>query len=239
MFRFVPEPPPADESALLERAWNIAGRTLAEVAARRHARVPRRSIRAKGWAGQLIEAELGADSGSRPRPDFDHLGIELKTIPVGVRGHPRESTHVCTVPLADANGLAWETSAVWRKLRRVLWVPVVSPRGAPLGKRLVGSPFLWSPDAGEEAALRADWEELMEMVCLGRAASISAHHGACLQIRPKAANAQALGWGVDEQGVRVPMNPRGFYLRASFTKQILGQHFILPRDAPGVAEDPP
>ena len=77
--------------------------------------------------------------------------------------------------------------------------------------------------------LRTDWEELMEMVCLGQLHLITAHHGVCLQIRPKAADSQARRWGTGESGDRELTLPRGFYLRPGFTRTILSRHYAIPR----------
>ena len=74
------------------------------------------------------------------------------------------------------------------KLSRVLWVPVEGARHIPLAERRVGSPLLWSPSEEEERLLRADWEELMDMIVLGKVEQITARHGQVMQIRPKAAN---------------------------------------------------
>ena len=66
----------------------------------------------------------------------------------------------------------------------------------------------------------------MEYVALGRLEEISARHGELLQIRPKAANARALGSTTDPEGKPAQTLPRGFYLRSSFTNSILQQHFM-------------
>ena len=153
--------------------------------------------------------------------------MELKTIPVGPDGKPRESTYVTVVPLMGEAPAAWEQSGVRRKLARVLWMPVVSERDAPLAERVVGWPLLWSPSHEEEAALRADWEELMDMVCLGELEKIDARIGTWLQIRPKAANASARRWGVGETGEHVRTLPRGFYLRPAFTRRILARSYAI------------
>ena len=222
-----PEPPPRSEDELLARATAMAGQSLAALAASREVAVPVDNRRAKGWAGQLIEACLGASAGSRSEPDFQLIGVELKTIPVSPAGEPRESTYVCTVPLTDETGGDWSASNVQRKLSRVLWVPMVGDAGSAPGERTVGWPLLWSPSPEERAALEADWRELMDMVCLGELERITAHHGTCLQIRPKAADARARRWGIGESGVRVRTLPRGFYLRPSFTRAILQKHYAL------------
>ena len=224
---FRPRPPPESESELLARAEAMAGQRLAALARGRGLAVPADSRRAKGWAGQLIEACLGASAGSLSEPDFQLIGVELKTIPVTADGRPRESTYVCTVPLAGGSATRWRDSNVAAKLARVLWVPVVSESGSRPGDRVVGRPLLWSPAPEETAALAADWRELMDMVCLGELDRITAYHGTCLQIRPKAADSRARRWGVGESGESVRTLPRGFYLRPSFTRAILQRHYAL------------
>ena len=215
--------PPATEQELLQRAEAIAGKTLQQIANETGATVPDRLINAKGWTGELIESCLGATAASRPEPDFRTIGVELKTIPLDQRGKPKESTYICNVQLTGTIDLIWEASLVKCKLTRVLWVPVEASPDIPLAGRRIGSAVLWSPDSRQESQLRADWEELMEMVCLGDLAKISSHLGMCLQIRPKAANARSLATGLGRTGEAIQTLPRGFYLRPAFTAEILSQ----------------
>ena len=65
------------------------------------------------------------------------------------------------------------------------------------------------------------------MIGRGDVEAITGHLGQALQVRPKAANAKARGWGLDEDGVRVQRLPRGFYLRANFTHEILLARYQL------------
>ncbi len=225
-----PPAPPADMDELLARAHGLAGRPLAEVAAGLGLATPADTRREKGWIGQLLETALGASAGSAALPDFPRLGVELKTLPVDARGRPRESTYVCTVPLQGA-GFDWATSWVRRKLQCVLWFPVQSETGLALGERRLGMPLLWRPDAEEEALLRRDWEELMDLVCAGRLDEISARHGEVLQIRPKAADSRALTDTVSGEGTTVRTLPRGFYLRAGFTRRIIERHYVVMSDS--------
>jgi len=218
--------PPQDKTELLRRADALAGATLADIAAAAGVTVPADLRRHKGWTGQLLEQVLGASSGSLAQPDFPHLGVEMKSLPVDRLGRPRESTYVCTVPLEGGCGERWEESWVCRKLQRVLWLPVEA--GGPLAERRIGTPLLWSPDTEEAARLRRDWEELMELICLGRLETITARHGEVLQIRPKAANARSLCPAIGPDGEPILTNPRGFYLRAGFTADLLRRHFQLP-----------
>ncbi len=209
----------------MERCRAVAGRSLGQLATQIGVEIPDDLRRAKGWVGQLVEAVLGADAASLAEPAFRTIGVEMKTVPLDLKSRPRESTYVCTVPLEQGIGETWATSWARRKLARVLWVPVEAERDLSLPERRLGTPFLWSPDPGQESILRTDWEELMEMVCLGQLESITARFGRALQIRPKAANARTMAAAIGPEGERILTNPRGFYLRPSFTRAILQQHF--------------
>ncbi|QXG55306.1 DNA mismatch repair endonuclease MutH [Pantoea jilinensis] len=219
--------PPDDEASLLARAQDLAGLTLETLAARAGLPMPADLKRDKGWVGMLLELHLGASAGSKAEQDFAHLGIELKTIPIDAQGKPLETTFVCVAPLTGNSGVTWLTSHVRHKLARVLWIPVEGGREIPLRERRVGAPLLWSPDAEEDEMLRQDWEELMDMIVLGRVEQITARHGAWLQIRPKAANSKALTEGIGDQGQPIMTLPRGFYLKKSFTGPLLARHFFL------------
>lgn len=219
--------PPEDEASLLARAQDLAGLTLETLAARAGLPMPADLKRDKGWVGMLLEWHLGASAGSKAEQDFAHLGIELKTIPIDAQGKPLETTFVCVAPLTGNSGVTWLTSHVRHKLARVLWIPVEGGREIPLQERRVGAPLLWSPDAEEDEMLRQDWEELMDMIVLGRVEQITARHGAWLQIRPKAANSKALTEGIGDQGQPIMTLPRGFYLKKSFTGPLLARHFLL------------
>lgn len=219
--------PPRDEAELLARARHWAGATVGELARTLEQDVPRDLRRHKGWLGELLENALGATAGSRPLPDFTELGIELKTIPIGADGRPRESTHVCSVALGDLIGQRWQDSTVRRKLARVLWVPVETRAELPLAARRIGLPRLWSPDTAQESVLRADWEEHMELLSTGRFEELDARLGVYLQIRPKAANSRALTAASDSGGAPAATLPRGFYLRSRFTHAILRTRELL------------
>lgn len=214
---------PTTEQALIQRVQGIAGLTLAQLAARHEMSVPESLLRSKGWIGQLLEVALGTDAGNRALPDFTQLGIELKTIPVDLSGMPQESTYITTVSLLGAPGLCWETSELYIKMKKMLWIPIESDKTKPLGQRRIGLGFIWTLQGQDEANVRADWEELMSYVRLGKLDEISGRMGRSLHIRPKAANSKALTWGIGPEGERIQTLPRGFYLRAQFTQQILQQ----------------
>lgn len=218
-------PPPSSEAELLERAHDLAGRTLAEIAREAGTALPADLKRRKGTVGTLLERVLGATAGSRALPDFPGLGIELKTLPVGVTGQPRESTFVCSLPLRTIAELDFADSLVRRKLARVLFVPVEAEPALPLANRRIGTPFLWAPSPDEEELLRADWDELVGKIGCGVADLITGHLGAALQVRPKAATGRVRTRVHDEDGGYFATVPRGFYLRARFTAGIVARAF--------------
>lgn len=220
--------PPSSEAELMQRARALAGRSLAEVAAEFGRQVPEESRRGKGFAGALCELALGGDAGSRAVPDFQQLGIELKTIPVSRSGKPLETTFVCTIPMDAVADTEWRQSRTYKKLRRVLWVPLLAERSIPLPSRMFGSAFLWSPDAEEEAALRFDWEEATGLIGRGRAHELSGRLGRVLQVRPKAAHGGVRRWLRTHEGEASYELPRGFYLRPEFTAGLLRRHLVMP-----------
>lgn len=215
--------PPCDRDELQQRARALAGRNIGEIAADAGVVLPPDTRRHKGLVGELVEWALGADPDAGDGPDFAALGVELKTIPLGHSGAPKQSTFVCSIRLEDAGDLAWRDSRVYHKLASVLWVPVEGEADIPLAARRVGAATLWAPSPAEEQALRADWEELIGMIGAGEIDRITAHLGQYLQIRPKAANAAVRGNARDEHGAPIRTAPRGFYLRTRFTAGVLAR----------------
>ncbi len=217
--------PPKSEEELLSRARQIAGLTLADLAIKFNQAIPKDICHAKGWIGQLLETTLGATASSLAEPDFQLIGIELKTLPLTNSGKPKESTYVCTVPLTNLHEQEWPTCWLKRKLQRVLWLPLEADKRIPLAERHIGTAILWSPSEEEARQLQSDWEELMELVCLGKLDQITSHMGCYLQIRPKGANAKSLTTTLDEEGNTIQTLPRGFYLRPEFTQKIIQANY--------------
>ncbi len=206
-----------DERALLERAGVLLGRSVREVASLLHFPLPSAPSRHKGVIGHLVERALGAEGGSRPGPDFA-CGVELKTLPIDERGRPLESTFVTVVGPSEL-ALAWERSHARAKLAHVLFLPVEGRGVRPFLERRFGHAFAWRPSAAQAELLARDYELLREQVLLY--GGVSAHEGEALQIRPKGRNARDEARGLDVDGAPSLHAKRAFYLRASFTEQIV------------------
>ena len=206
---------------LLSQAQSIAGLTFGELADELHIPVPPDLKRDKGWVGMLLERALGATAGSKAEQDFSHLGVELKTLPINAEGYPLETTFVSLAPLVQNSGVKWENSHVRHKLSCVLWMPIEGSRHIPLRERHIGAPILWKPTAEQERQLKQDWEELMDLIVLGKLDQITARIGEVMQLRPKGANSRAVTKGIGKNGEIIETLPLGFYLRKEFTAKIL------------------
>ena len=206
---------------LLSQAQSIAGLTFGELADELHIPIPPDLKRDKGWVGMLLERALGATAGSKAEQDFSHLGVELKTLPINAEGYPLETTFVSLAPLVQNSGVKWENSHVRHKLSCVLWMPIEGSRHIPLRERQIGAPILWKPTADQERQLKQDWEELMDLIVLGKLDQITARIGEVMQLRPKGANSRAVTKGIGKNGEIIDTLPLGFYLRKEFTAKIL------------------
>lgn len=209
------------EMELLERCQALESLSFAQLATMLGLSIPANPLQRKGWVGQAIECALGATAGNKSAPDFCSLGIELKTLPISCSGKPTESTFVTTIPLLTIHQQTWKTSQCFTKLKRVLWLPIEGDTKIAFSDRRIGRGVIWSPSAVEEAVFEKDWSEFVFMMSTGRLAEINASMGDYLQVRPKAANSKSLCYGVDDTGAKVLTMPRGFYLRSSFTKNII------------------
>jgi DNA mismatch repair protein MutH len=215
--RVAPVAPPLDVAQLLARAATLEGLTLDELAHQLGQTAPVRGTHQKGGAGALLEQVLGASAGSQAGPDFPALGVELKTLPIDAEGRPRESTFVCRVPLRAIEELDFHDSPVFHKLCHVLWIPLL------LGDHAVtiGRALSWQPTSAQLSVLRADYDDLVGMIALGKIESIDARIGRWLQLRPKAAHGGVRTRALNEDGDTLWTMPRGFYLRARFTGALL------------------
>ena len=217
---------PQNLEQLLSQAQSIAGLTFGELADELHIPVPLDLKRDKGWVGMLLERALGATAGSKAEQDFSHLGVELKTLPINAEGYPLETTFVSLAPLVQNSGVKWENSHVRHKLSCVLWMPIEGSRHIPLRERHIGAPILWKPTADQERQLKQDWEELMDLIVLGKLEQITARIGEVMQLRPKGANSRSITKGIGRNGEVIETLPLGFYLRKAFTAGILND-FLL------------
>ena len=219
--------PPRSEEELEDRANALAGHTLGDLARALSIEVSSDATKTKGKWGDILEKALGATGGSRSAHDFEHLGVELKSVPMRQDGKPIESTYVCVLDLRTTEGARWETSWARAKLSRVLFVPILA-QDPDWQKRRPGRPTLWSPTEAQDAALKADFDEIVGAFGAGRIEEVTAHWGKYMQVRPKARNGEKTERVPALDGELVATVKKGFYLRAPFVGAILRDPYALP-----------
>lgn len=220
---------------ILKKAKSLRGYTLKQLTSYLEINHPESLLHAKGLTGQIIEFLLGATAQSKPLPDFPELNLEIKSIPIDINENPLETTYICQVPLLHKNTkniYDFKQSVLYKKIFKILWLPIITNKNQDSTQRTIGSAFIWGPNSSELSLIEQDWLELTEMVQTGDIEKVSSHFGQVLQIRPKAANSSCVTNGIGESGENIKTLPRGFYLRTNFTKQILKKHHqnneILP-----------
>ena len=219
-FATAPLPEPHSLSELKERLALIQGRSVAELTSALGLDVPAQRLGSKGYIGELIELYLGAAAQNLSLPDFPHLGIELKTVPIDANFQPRESTFICHAPLNAMRGLNFFDSSLYHKLRLTLYVFILSGRSLPLAQHRVIDYQLHALGGEELAQVQRDFEELMELIAAGKGPQITARVGTIVQMRPKAADGRQVTSVVNVEGGISATRPRGFYLRRAYTQKI-------------------
>lgn len=216
--------PPINKTELLNRAYSLAGTSLGDLAEKLKIKLPSNLQKDKGLVGQILELALGAHAGNQSLPDFPELEIELKTLPLNRNHEPQESTYICTAPI-NHQKLDWQNSPVNKKTKQILWIPLEADPSIPLNERKIANPILWERELETECIFKQDWQELTENLAVGNFANTSAKSGVYLQLRPKAANSKNFIKVLDQEGYDTFIVPRGFYLRANFTKKLLKLYY--------------
>ncbi|MBU3827548.1 MAG: DNA mismatch repair protein MutH [Candidatus Anaerobiospirillum merdipullorum] len=214
----LPEPHTLDE--LRQRLELICGKTISELAGALNLSIPQGNTHSKGYTGGLIELYLGAAAPNLGAPDFPFLGIELKTVPVDELFTPIESTFICHAPIKDIRGLDFYHSTLYAKIRLTLYVFVLTAKKMPIRQRRVVDYLLYQMPPADLLQVKADYDELMELITQGQGKQITARIGTLVQLRPKAPNGQRLTAIVDEDGAVSTTRPRGFYMRRSYMAKI-------------------
>lgn len=213
--------PPESFEVLIERLNKITGLCISEIAADLNVKLPVSTTRGKGFVGELLEMALGASAKNQSIPDFPELGLELKTLPVDQNFKPLESTFVCHAPLINVRDLHFENSPLYSKIKRVLFILTDGTKGLEYGEKYIRGYFFYTPTKEDLITLKKDFDELYELIKTGNVQSITARIGQIVQLRPKGADGTALTQAVGKDGQIIMTRPRGFYIRRSFTQELI------------------
>lgn len=171
----------------------------------------------------MIEEWFGIPANSRSSPDFEHLGIELKILPLERRAHGlavKERTIVGQINFDSLWREEWESATVRHKLAHILFVFVEVERTTLGGFRVVDV-VLWRPSEADWVAFERDWRLVRDRVRAGEAHLITERDAKVLSPCRKGAG--------NELDMRTqPFSPtlaksRAFSLKPSFTRQLFAE----------------
>lgn len=157
------------------RAKELVGRPLMDLQPALDPRQPS-SPRNKGIVGRIYEACFDIPPNSRAGPDFEGAGIELKSVPIHVKGGEAAAKERISLGMIDFSTLpdeVWQTAGVRRKLGRMLlifygWEPLTM-----IGRFRTLAAGLWEPDETSLRSIEADWKLIRDMVADGRRTDLS------------------------------------------------------------------
>lgn len=174
----------------------------------------------KSAAGDIAELVAGKKPDALPQADLSEFDLEVKTVPLDLRGYPRENTKITALNYTKLLKEKWEISHVYEKVRVVLFVPIVKEDTKRPEAWYVRSPFIWMPSRDQLAVIRKDWEKIKKMVRGGE--QLTATVGEYL-----IANTSGQGKGKDDRTYELPdgrtiaVKTRAFFLRKTFVAEIL------------------
>jgi DNA mismatch repair protein MutH len=207
----------ASEEQILKKAAELKGRLLGSIQGARFTAATGGTGRAE--AGHAIESHFGIPKNPSPLPDFPGAAIELKAVPLRLRGTGlgvKERTVISIIDYMTLADETWETASVRKKLK-VLFVFFEHLDDTPKQLFPIRGIRLWEPDTRTNALLRVDWERVRVKVRQARAHELSESDGAIMGPCTKGATGASLR---SQPFSEIQAKPRAWALKPSFTWQL-------------------
>lgn len=210
---------PSDKSSIISYAKKLEGSTLAEHVDITSIDDPQKR---KGSFGNAVEQHyfmyrLNSDSA----PDFDEVGLELKTTPMkkDKKGNLRakERLVITMISYAEVVNETFETSSFLHKANdMLLLVYLYEPNKNPMEYevKLVEE---WTIPEEDLPIFKQDWELVVNKVRAGRAEAISGGDTLYLEACTKATNSKVT---TTQPFSDVPAKPRAWAIKASYMSAI-------------------
>lgn len=222
----------ANADSIVSYAAQLVGKTLRETTGVQH--IDSMATR-KGTLGNAIEYYyFKFNPNSDPNPDFNEVGIELKTTPLKrtKKGDivSKERLVLSMINYMEVVNETWETSAVIKKSSKILLLSYLyDPDLDPVDYEFYLAE-LWSIPEEDLYTIRRDWETVVDKIRRGLAHEISSGDTLYLEACTKAANSEVRR---PQPFSDIPAKPRAWALKQSYmttvTKKLL--------DAQGIARD--
>lgn len=178
----------------------------------------RQGVRTKGRVGQHVESYFGLRMNSEAGPDFPHLGVELKTVPLrrhksGRTLSAKERTFITQINYDSIHRQPFDESSLDTKTRHTLYVFYEWQRDQPTTETSVLRAYLHERDAAAIDMARRAYAHVVAEVKAGRAHLLS--EGDTLGIGPATKDAGG-AWAPQPFG-REQARRRAFAWKAAYT----------------------
>ena len=218
---------------VLIRGQEAVGKTLGEIDK------TGRIATGKGAVGTVIEESwFGYKPNSKPAPDFEEAGVELKVTPYRQtpRGILAKERLVCDMlNYEEEYGKTFETSAFWTKCACMLLMSYEHKDGVPKVDFTIDKAVLFQfPDEDLEV-IRNDWKVLMDKIKAGQAHLISEGDTMYLAACPKGRNSQDTR---SQPFSPIPAMKRAYSLKSSYMTQILRRYIFGDEPCEKIIKDP-
>lgn len=218
---------------VLIRGQEAIGKTLGEIDK------TGRIATGKGAVGTVIEESwFGYKPNSKPAPDFEEAGVELKVTPYRrtPRGIQAKERLVCDMlNYEEEYGKTFETSAFWTKCACMLLMSYEHKDGVPKVDFTIDKAVLFQfPDEDLEV-IRNDWKILMDKIKAGQAHLISEGDTMYLAACPKGRNSQDTR---SQPFSPIPAMKRAYSLKSSYMTQILRRYIFGDEPCEKIIKDP-
>jgi DNA mismatch repair protein MutH len=126
--------------------------------------LPRDPRKRKAVGGDIAETLLEIARNSIPKADLQALGTEVKTISLNTLSRPREWTKVCAFNIDVAAAEPdFRRSTVFKKMRCILFVPIMKADNTRPDFWYLRPPFLWLPTEDQLDALEVDYRRIQDL----------------------------------------------------------------------------
>jgi DNA mismatch repair protein MutH len=184
--------------------------------------LPSDAARRKAAGGNVVETLLEIAKNSIPRPDLEALGTEVKTIPLNTLSRPREMTKIAAFNVqTTAHEEEFRYSSLYKKIRSILFVPIMKADNDAPDYWYLRPPFLWLPTEEQLDRMEEDYLEIQSAAAMGDWSRMTGMPGRFLTLNTS--DSKTAGKPEDQKR-------RAWFLKKDMTREICEQH-LWPRTA--------
>ena len=211
--------------SIFSYAKDLKGHTLADKC---HSDILEKSYAGKGNFGQYLEKfYFGFNPNNNPAPDFSYVDVELKSgaiIETSKGFRAKERLSIGIINFSDIVEESFESSHVWKKLRKPLLVFHVYKKGEDPRNYKVNNVTIVEYTNSEIAQIRDDWHLVKNKIVNGKAHEISGGDTLFLEA--------ATTGGKNQKYIQQPFSselahPRRFALKPAFVTTLLKKEIYL------------